>query len=303
MQNTITDPFNKEQSRILLRKKEAAVHYPQLFMKMVAAWNSAGTEDCAWLLYSANYIFRTAGIRWAMDPLTMRWRVPETPAVDTRPAFDKLDFVLLTHCHADHLDFDLLKDLQRLPIRWIIPKFILPSVLAKATLPKNQILVPVPLQPIEINGIRILPFEGLHWEESPTGTEIPHGVPAMGYLVEFNGKRWLFPGDIRNYRSELLPSQGPVDGLFAHLWLGRGCALLDEPPLLDKFCRFCTDSQASRIVLTHLEEFGREADDYWEARHARMVIAHLEQIAPQLPICAATMGECVSLEKSSIRPV
>jgi hypothetical protein len=70
---------------------------------------------------------------------------------------------------------------------------------------------------------------------------------------------------------------------------------MDEPPLLDEFCRFCFDMQPKRVILAHLEEFGREAGDYWEDRHARQVIARWEQVAPQIPISAARMGECVVL--------
>jgi L-ascorbate metabolism protein UlaG (beta-lactamase superfamily) len=295
MQNTITDRHSQEQTRIRQRRKEASARYPQLFESMAAQWNSQGSADHAWLMYSANYYLRTAGVRWAMDPLTMRRRVPETPAVDVGRALAQLDFVLLTHRHADHLDFDLLKDLRHLPIQWVIPDFILQQVQAKAALPENQIITPYPLQPFCIKGIRILPFSGRHWEASPAGDGGAHGVPAIAYLVEFNGKRWLFPGDTRNYDLNLLPSLGPVDGLFAHLWLGRGCALMDDPPLLDAFCRFCAALQPKRAALTHLEEFGREADDYWDDRHARQVVARLGQIAPRIPVQAAYTGERLAL--------
>ncbi len=77
---------------------------------------------------------------------------------------------------------------------------------AEVGLSVEQVLIPSPLQPIVIKGI-------------------PQGVPATASLVEFNGKRWLFPGDTRNYHTGSLPSFGPVDGLVAHMWLGRGCAL------------------------------------------------------------------------------
>ena len=51
---------------------------------------------------------------------------------------------------------------------------------------------------------------------------------------------------------------------FAHLWLGRHCAQKDEPPLLDDFCRFFVAFDPGRIVIAHLEELGRKADDYWD---------------------------------------
>jgi Beta-lactamase superfamily domain len=290
MQNITTDQLNKENSRLNLRRMEAASGYPRLFTAMTADWNTPRPEDRVWLMYSANYFFHTAGARWALDPLTLHRRVPETPKVDMRHAFDQLEFVLLTHRHADHLDLDLLGSLRHLPIRWIIPEFLLPEVQAGVGLPANQIITPRPFQPIDICGIHILPFEGLHWEKSPAVQSEPHGMPAMGYGVRFNGKSWLFPGDTRNYRPDRLTWLGRVDGMFAHLWLGRGCALMDEPPLLDEFCRFCSYPQPKRVVLTHLEEFGRKAEDFWEERHTRRVIARLGQIAPEISVSVAHMG-------------
>ena len=230
------------------------------------------------------------GVLWALDPVTLRWRLPETPPVDIRHAFDQLQFVLLTHSHADHLDFDLLKAIRHFPIQWVIPEFLLPVVCDKVSLPIDRVIVPRPLQPFELYGIQILPFEGLHWEAPLDSGGKPHGVPAMGYVVESNGKRWLFPGDTRNFSPDRLPSLGRVDAMFAHLWLGRGCAMMDEPPLLDEFCRFCAYPQPERLILTHLEEFGRSAEDFWESRHAQMVITRLGQIAPHISASAVYTG-------------
>jgi hypothetical protein len=262
---------------------------------MSAEWASPDPGDRGWLMYSANYFFHTAGVRWALDPMTLHWRVPEAPVVHISHVFDRLVFVLLTHRHADHLDFDLLRSLRHLPILWVIPEFMLNDVQVEAALPTNQIIVPRPLQPIDLCGIQILPFDGLHWEESPEDQRKTRGVPAMGYGVAFNGKRWLFPGDTRNYCPDRLPWHGRVDGMFAHLWLGRGCALLDEPPLLDDFCWFYSNPQPKWVILTHLEEFGREADDYWEDRHVQKVITQLGQIAPQIHVSAIRIGESVAL--------
>jgi hypothetical protein len=287
--------FSERQTAISQRRKEITARYPQMMTDLISEWRSPGAEDKVWLLYSANYLFRTGNIRWAMDPLTLRRRVPEAPEIDLAQSFDALDFVVLTHRHADHLDFNLIKSLRHLSIRWVIPDYILPQVQSEAGLPAEQIVTPHPLQPIDIHGIHLLPFVGLHWEAAPSENGPQHGVPEMGYLVEFNKKRWLFPGDTRDFKTELLPSFGSVDGLFAHLWLGRGCALMEEPPLLDAFCQFCVDLQPKQVVLTHLEELGREADDYWDGRHSEKVMSHCRQFAQQVSISAAYMGESVSL--------
>ena len=273
------DRFAEKQAHIDRRRDEMAARTPAIWDKLIAEWNSPGSEDRVWLMYSANYLFRTQGVRWAMDPLALNSRLPQAPAMDVARDLKDLDFILLTHRHGDHLDFGLLRLLRHLPIRWVVPEAILPLVQRQAGLPSKQILVPKPLQPIELCGLRITPFDGLHWEAAPDYPAGRRGVPATGYLVEMGGKRWLFPGDTRTYDVTRLPIFGPLDVLFAHLWLGRGAAFLLHPPLLELFCRFCLALQPRRLILTHLEEWGRRASDFWDIEHAKQVVSVLKKRA------------------------
>jgi hypothetical protein len=183
--------------------------------------------------------------------------------------------------------------LRHLPITWVVPDFLLPIVIKKAGLPRRNIAVATPLNSIELNGIHILPFNGLHWETVPGMAE--RGVPAVGYLIESHGKRWLFPGDTRTYDSSQLPDFGPVDQLFAHLWLGRGCGLMEEPPLLNAFCQFCLDLKPRRIALAHLNEFGRDADDLWDENHVQMVCSKIRAMSANLAVTSLGMGNSISL--------
>jgi len=287
------DRFTEKQREINQRAAEAIVDYPALWSQMITEWRQPGSEDRAWLMYSANYLFHTANVRWAMDPLRLKHKLSNAPEMPVDGLKD-LDFILLTHQHSDHLDLNLLRKLQDFPILWVIPDFLLSRVQAEVNIAANRLIVPEPMRPIEIRGIRITPFDGLHWERQP-GTESLRGVPAMGYLVEFNGKRWLFPGDTRNYDASQLPSFGHVDGLFAHVWLGRGSALMAEPPLLEESCRFFIDSLPKQIVLTHLEEFGRDANDYWEREHARKVSSFFAARKSGISVLFAVLGDRVVL--------
>lgn len=303
MPNTTMDQFSKEQDLISQHRAETSARYPVLWSKMIAEWNQPGPDDRAWLMYSANYLFRTGNVRWAMDPLRLIHRLPQAADVNAAQDLEALSFVLLTHQHADHLDLGLIRALRHLPIIWVIPKPVLALIRDQIDLPQKNVIVPEELEPIEIQGIKITPFTGLHWEklERPD-SQYPNslrGVPATGYLVEFQNKRWLFPGDTRTYDVSQLPSFGPVDGLFAHLWLGRGCAMLDVPPLLDSFCRFFADLQPRQIVLTHLMEFGRKRDDYWETSHARMVSSCFQKNYRHIKILHALLGEKVLLGGSN----
>ncbi|RPI21759.1 MAG: hypothetical protein EHM70_24665, partial [Chloroflexota bacterium] len=173
---------------------------------------------------------------------------------------------------------------------------ILSIVMERAELPQARVTIPKMLEPISIQGITIVPFEGLHWEKQLDDADKPlRGVPSVGYRVEFNNKRWLFPGDTRSYDACLLPDFGPVDGVFAHVWLGREAALLGHPPLLEDFCRFYLDLSPNRLVLAHLEESGRDANDYWDDGHASIVMRRWREIAPGIPVIASYMGDSVGL--------
>lgn len=229
-----------------------------------------------------------------MDPIRLKQRVPEASVFDITEDLNKLSFVLLTHRHADHLDFELIRALRQLPIFWIVPEAILHLVQGETDLPSDQIIVPTPLQQIDLQGVRITAFDGLHWEKpSDVETDTLRGVHTTGYLIEFKDKRWLFPGDTRTYDARQLPAFGPVDGLFAHVWLGRGCAQEDEPPLLNAFCRFCLDLQPRRIVLTHLHEFGRAVEDYWNEEHAQEVSWEIQKMSPGISVNRPSLGDSV----------
>jgi hypothetical protein len=287
------DRFSEKQEKIDQLRSEVVAHFPALWSKMIMEWNRPGTDDRVWLMYSANYLFRTNNIRWAIDPLSLNWRIKDAPKVDVARDLKHLSFVLLTHSHSDHLDLDLLAALRHMPITWVVPESILSQVIEQAGLLRGNIIVASDLDPIELNGVRILPFDGLHWETASDGNF--KGVPAMGYLIECNGKRWLLPGDTRTYNASQLPVFDFVDVAFAHLWLGRGSALLDEPPLLEDFCRFFLDLNPRCLILTHLNEFGRNAADYWDDTHVRSVCAKFQDISMNIPIASLAMGSTFSI--------
>jgi len=285
----------EKQVRIDLRREQVCSAFPRQWERLISEWNSPGPEDRGWLIYSANYLFRTLGVRWAVDPLEMHSRLKQVIRPEAARDLRNLDFVLLTHRHGDHLDLNLLRALRDLSILWVVPEAILPMVRRQAGLAARQILVPEPLQSIELHGIRITPFDGLHWEESPAHRTGRRGVPEMSYLIEQGGKRWLFPGDTRTYDATRLPPFGSVDVFFAHLWLGRGAALMAQPPLLADFCRFCLVLQAQRVILTHLEEWGRRGHDFWDREHGEQVILEFKRLAPRLPVEAACSGDEITL--------
>jgi L-ascorbate metabolism protein UlaG (beta-lactamase superfamily) len=287
--------LTEKQAQINRERDEIVASYPSIWNRLIAEWNSSGSQDLGWLMYSANYLFRTRGVRWAIDPLMLSSRLPQAPQMNVAADLQALDFVLLTHAHKDHLDLSLLRELRHLPIRWVIPETILPLVQKQAGLPDQQIIVPRPLEAINLDCLRIIPFNGLHWEYSAEYPDGRRGMPATGYLIEMENNRWLFPGDTRHYDASGVPIHGPFNILFAHLWLGRRGALQAHPKYLNDFCRFCLAFQPQRIVLTHLEEWGRQAPDFWTVEHADQVIKILKTQMPSLPVEIARCGDRIIL--------
>ncbi len=295
MKSTTMDRFSEKQAEITHRRTLAAAEYPALWSRMISEWRRPVSEDRAWLIYAANYIFQTGGIRWAIDPLTLKDRVPDAPEVNLLPDLDRLSLILLTHRHSDHFNAGMIRALRELPARWVVPAPLLPLV-EEAGLSSRKISVPRPLEPLAFDGLRITPFDGLHWEDDPAQPAGQRGVPAMGYLVESAGKRWLFPGDTRTYDVSRLPSFGAVDCLFAHLWLGRGAALHSPAPLLEPFCNFCLALHPRRIILTHLNEWGRHADELWRPEHAEEAVSVLRKTNPGLPVDIGCTGDGFRLD-------
>ncbi len=102
--------------KIQRRRDELIGEFPSLWQGMIKAWREPAEEPCAWLMYSANYLFQMNGVWWAMDPVRLHHRLPFAPEVNYVRDLDKLSFVLLTHEHGDHLDLGLIHLLRHLPI-------------------------------------------------------------------------------------------------------------------------------------------------------------------------------------------
>lgn len=285
------DRFAEKQAWIEACRQELFLQYPALLEKIISAWQQPGSDPRAWLLYSANYLFHTGGVRWALDPFLLPSRLGVVD-YEALPDFSPLSFALLTHEHRDHLDLGFINFLSALPMRWVIPQALQARVLGSSRLDANKVITPRPMKWLELEGIRILPFEAQHFALENGRLR---GVPAMGYLVEQDGRHWLFPGDTRDYDLRLQPRLEAVDAAFVHLWLGRREALEQNPSQLAAFCRFCAGLPARRIFLTHLEELGRQADDYWDMDHAGRVMELLKWVCPEKSVQAFRMGDEIEL--------
>ena len=265
----------------------ARAEYPALWRSIIDDWRRDSDGDAGWLMYAANYLFRTGGVRWAIDPFSLSTRIKDVPQPDFKTDLDKLELVLLTHAHNDHLDLNLIRAIAPLPIRWIVPGFMLEKVLSVGV-PQANIIVPADNQPISFKHLTITPFAAQHIHGKS-------GISETGFLVEGSGKRWLFPGDTRVYDPVNIIPFAPVNTVFAHVWLGKACAAMEVPPLLEEFCSYFLACSPHRILLTHLDELGREEKELWDERHAGLVTAALRGQQYQDPVEPFFCGEKVEL--------
>ena len=278
-----TERFRKRQAEINTLKENARATYPLHWRNLILEWQSA-KQDAVWLTYAANYLFFTAGLRWALDPFSLLTRIGGGAQPDFATDLKMLELVVLSHAHSDHFDPILLKAIAGLPLTWVIPDFMLGQVSQVVQLDQQKVIIPKPGQTLHFDNLALTPFEGLHMHAEG-------GVPEMGYLAEFSGKRWLFPGDTRTFNLSALPYFGRLDGVFAHLWLGKAQACADRPSQLENFSQFFAGLGANRIVISHLNEFGRDADDFWNDRHYEMVAKCIKEFDAKLKISPVLMGE------------
>ena len=285
----IHNSFSQQQAWIEDQKSKAITTYPRLWGKIINEWSSTHTGDHLWLTYAANYLWHTGGVRWALDPYSLFSRVGQNNTIDYAGDLAPLQLIALSHWHSDHFDRVILPMLAHLPLIWIIPEFMQNGIRDKLPLRQLNLITPKLMQPITFEGLTLTPFKGLHFHGNCLG------VPEMGYLAEFSGKRWLIPGDIRSYQPHLLPDFGPLDGILAHCWLGKAAALQPDEKTRHDFCKFFGSLNTQNIVVTHLNEFGRDADDLWTLEHFTLVKHCLQNIQSDRKVCAALMGDKIDL--------
>jgi hypothetical protein len=113
--------------------------------------------------------------------------------------------------------------------------------------------------------------------------------------VEYENQKWLFPADIRDFDNRFKMILPPLDGIVAHLWLGKAKAMEDTPPLLEKFCGFFNFLSPSRLVIAHLDELGRVENEMWTERHFELVKQEMKKINPRIQPEMAKMGKRIDL--------
>lgn len=243
---------------------------------------------------SSTYIFSTgAETFWMMDPA---FSGSETSLSELEQIAEsirqKIAFIIITHLHGDHCQFELVKMLKTSSIQWVVPKDCAESFKEKSGISDEKILTPGDGECVELSGIRITAYPGYHYDPDK-----PVQTPSAAYeIILPDGIVLFFPADVRNYHAPL-PKLKNVDYTFGHVFLGREDATGENFSLLEEFCQFMFRTGSRHLILAHLYEIGRLPRDLWTCRHAGMIGKRMKQLAPDLDVIVPGFGDAVHLVK------
>lgn len=242
---------------------------------------------------SSTYIFSTGrSTFWMMDPSFGPEGTDEEMNRIAELICQKISFIVITHLHDDHCQFDLVKRLSDSPVRWIVPQNCAELFRQNSGIPEDKILVLAEGDSTELYGIRITEHPGYHFEPGKTAQ-----VLSGSYEITLPDRiRLFFPADVRNYQAPL-PELGHIDYTFGHVFLGREDATDNEFSLLDDFCRFMMRTKCSHLILAHLYETGRLPRDLWTFRHASLVRERMKELAPEIGVLSPGFGDALHLVK------
>jgi L-ascorbate 6-phosphate lactonase len=149
--------------------------------------------NSGWLIKSDNLLIGTDLDLEASNKL-------EPPPLTARDLAQELDLEFVTHQHGDHCNVPTIRALaQGTRCTFVLPRTCLTQVGALA-IPEDRIIVPEPLHPFDIKGIRVEPVHAIHGNQDFTvltrETAFVEGiVHNCGYVFNLNGKRVFEPGD------------------------------------------------------------------------------------------------------------
>ncbi|MBR5867861.1 MAG: MBL fold metallo-hydrolase [Clostridia bacterium] len=217
------------------------------------------------LIGPASYLLRLGDKKFAFDPSACHLPGEEDIRALLYDTLRHYDGVISTHAHYDHYDGELLAMLAP-HIPCYVANFMpdLPDVR-------------------KVQSGETLSFG----EANFTFFESPHSrgenlVNELGFLLEYQGRRHLFPVDVRTYDASRVPVVGPVDTLISHLWLGRVQALDQEnqAEYIEDFIAFANTFAPKKTIIGHLCDPRRIIPDMWSPLHVARVAPRLSAPTP-----------------------
>ena len=153
-----------------------------------------------WWTGNAGWLIKSDDLLIATDLTLDNDDKVQPPPVTASEIAPELDVLFVTHHHSDHCNPQTIRELVKKG-RCI---FVLPSPCLKELgdigIPRDRLIVPEPLHPFVVKGLRVDPIHAIHGNQEFTVlTREPDFIEKIahncGYVFETRGKRFLEPGD------------------------------------------------------------------------------------------------------------
>lgn len=153
-----------------------------------------------WWVGNAGWLIKADDVLIGTDlDLGVNEKIHEPPISPAELA-DLLSVAFITHHHGDHCNGPTLKILaERSQATLVLPQTCL-DARSGLNLPRNRLIVPTPLKPFEVRGVRVEPIHAIHGDKDFTIlTREPDFIKGIqhncGYVLTIQGKRFVQPGD------------------------------------------------------------------------------------------------------------
>ena len=244
------------------------------------------------LIHSTSYLFNTNGYAWAMDVAFRHARALAKAPDKVAELFRNVKLMVFTHGHADHFEESTIRKLSGNDMKWLVPDFLADDI-KEFGISEEKIIVAHADKEVTIGPLTFLPFKSLHFRPD-TGK----GLDEYGYIVTSDGAPSMsFPGDIRDFSIEKLPSLPKTDYCFAHVWLGDNNSFAknygNRP---EEFSKFMLHFSEKNIILAHLYECGRRDSYMWRHEHAEIIKNSIQGLSKKTNVLIPSPGEMISFK-------
>jgi L-ascorbate metabolism protein UlaG (beta-lactamase superfamily) len=156
-----------------------------------------------WWLGQAGFVVRGAGMTLLIDPFLSQYKGREVAPPFTAEESSKVDYILCTHEHIDHMDLPTLQVVMR---KWTEARIVAPQPIVeqitKVGIAAERVQGVQPGETIKLGDATVFPIEAVHGISFPPvvynfGLEESGGLYRfLGYAVELNGVTMYHAGDL-----------------------------------------------------------------------------------------------------------
>src|SRR5512143_2815666 len=115
-----------------------------------------------WWVGNAGWLIKSDGLLIATDLDLETDEKVQAPPITAKQLAGELDVLFVTHHHGDHCNIPTIRTLlegSRTTV--VLPRPCLKEA-SKLPIPKARLIIPEPLQPFEVKGIRVEPLHAIH---------------------------------------------------------------------------------------------------------------------------------------------